>query len=259
MHAIGINGGIKQHGISSDDYSPAETAQPICGEWGHILVPSRSPNIEKLFSPLDIENVLWRERSLMRMRGLPCGGRKFWSHHSTSESDSRVDIFQRECWRHSRIAQKTVAVESEATRSRVTTVLPNWTQSPIPKTIPALIGFVQASNSGRKYEGSFLSDECMPRNGGLIVSGYPQSRGKNSNDERCQSGDRILIAFDKIARTPSVTIDRQSEKGAILLWGSLAFLVLVACYTLREWLRERPFKNYKTGKNCQRNNEKQQG
>jgi hypothetical protein len=179
-HAIRINDGIKQQWIAGAYYAPAISSEVSWGAGKSLGVASPSPQIEKSPTALYVQDILWRERWMLQMRGLATAAKHFWPQHTRTWWSKWVNLIEVEIGRDWHIAKEAVCVKLQSLSRGFPTIVPNRTNAPI-KMSGSDIRLIHWLYSTCKNEGSFIGNKSFSSELGLSTGGHLQSTGEGSN------------------------------------------------------------------------------
>jgi hypothetical protein len=214
-HPIRINEGIKQQWTASAHYAPAISSEVSWGAGKSVGVASPSPQIEKSPTALNVQDILWRERWMLQMRGLATGTKHFWPQHTRTGWNIWVNLIEVEIGRDWHIAKKAVCVNLQSLSRSFPTIVPNRTNAPI-KMSGSDIRLIQWLLSTRKNEGSFIGNKSFSSELGLSAGGHPQSTGEGSNYNGAERSYSRAVVLNELSRTADISRDNGSVTGWLI-------------------------------------------
>jgi hypothetical protein len=248
-NAIGIDERIKYQGIARAYDPPAVPCYVAGSPWQSVMVSRPSPNIEKLSSGLDVQDILGGECGTRHMWGSSSSANHFWPKHSGAGRYRSAHIVEIERIGDGNVSEEAIRIELQSSRGGVPAVLPDWPYSPI-KVPSRYVRFVKWGNSVGKHERSFIGNESFSSQAPLSGSGSPERRRESCDDDGGKCSDSPIVLVNELTRTFGISSDRSKESGWVFFGG----IVLVVCLVLGDaffevWRKKSLTRNKRRQKN----------
>jgi|ERR1700687_2553154 len=229
LHAVGIDGGVKRGWIASSEYLPAKSGYMTWSIGQNIRILCPAPQIKKLSARLNIHDVLRCQRRLIPVRSLTAifnslGGQ--YSSSGRSEWISSPEIKPR--W-HRRIAQEAISINLKLASWSIAAIFPSGGKSPV-KMSSTWVWLVEWPDPNGGDKCTFIGNECVPGELGLLASGEPQRTSKGGYYECGESRDADAMALNKQARAGDIGNDDSAITGWIIFGGGVGFSILLVIY-----------------------------
>lgn len=248
----GLVGGswVVSERIANSYNSPGKSRDVMRGTGKDIVIANPSPQVEKFFPLLNIENVKWGNRSSWTLGSYAAVNTGF-------RSDESVPCMRRimpelEIARERRISEFAFSAHCHATGWRLPAILPRWTKPPVIKS-GLLVQLPETAQTLRKYKSPFVCGQCFSGKFRLSAGGDPKSPRECSNDNGRQGCDGRSGIIQIAASAFNVTVNRGTEDGWTFFGGAAAFISLLSGYALFECWRKRAFRKYKNGNQADKN------
>jgi hypothetical protein len=228
---------------------PTEMSR-VARRFGEFIPVSRpSPQVHMFSSLLDVDNVLGCDCGKRSGRGNSSGRSHFRTEKTATCSDITSErIFRREY----RVAQFAIGLNGQVLWRGVTAILPNGPKPPIILARLGNIFFPIGEDSVRKNERSFIGNEGLPGQVGLLGSCAPKGSGEGCYDGS-KGGDSPIVLVNEVTGTLDVP---GKESGWVFFGGIAAVLIALLGYAGFEGWREGAFKHYQRhndDQNCDNN------